>query len=103
MDGLSPVSNGLSPVIKEDLNTKSKDIGDTGDKLGYIMKDKEYVSDNKGNININNSCINYPKASDSRIEHNHLFYYLTEHPKFQNIYLEVIESHLILAKDHQRL
>ena len=69
-----PVSNELSLVIKEDLSTKSKDIGgigDTGDKLGYITKYKEYVSDNKGNININNSCINCPKASDSRIEHNH--------------------------------
>ncbi len=34
----------------QDLSTKSiisGDTGDTGDKLGYVMEDKEDVSDNR--------------------------------------------------------
>ena len=63
-----------------------------------IMEDKEEGSDNSSKVN--NKC-NCPVPSDSRIQYNHLFYYYIEHPKFQNIYIEVIEGHLILATDHK--
>lgn len=63
------------------------------------MEDEEDVSENSANSNTNNSCVNCLKSSDSRIMHNHPFYHCKEHPKFENIYLEVIESQLILAKD----
>jgi hypothetical protein len=102
LDSLSPVSNELSPEEEEALSTNSLNSGDagyTGDKLGYIMEDIDEESDNS--ININNKCINCPKPSDSRIEYNHPFYYCKDHSNFQNIHLEVIESHLILAKDHK--
>lgn len=83
------------------LSTKSLNSGDTGDKSGYVIEEKD-----KENNNIeyspSNTCINCPKPTDSRIVHNHPFYYCIEHPKFQNINLEVIESHLILAKDHKK-
>jgi hypothetical protein len=39
---------------------------------------------------------------DPRIVHNHPFYYCIDHPKFHDIHLEVIESHLIIAKDHKK-
>ncbi|MGN6346421.1 MAG: hypothetical protein ACTHKC_10400 [Candidatus Nitrosocosmicus sp.] len=52
---------------------------------------------------LSNQCINCPKLSDPRIGHKHPFYYCKEHPKFQNINLEVIERHLILTKDHKKI
>jgi hypothetical protein len=97
-DVLSPVSKSPSPEVKDIINTNSLNSGDTGDKSDYIIGDKDKVCD-KGSI-INNTCINCPKISDSRIRQNHPFYYCKGHPKFQNIHLEVIKSHLILAKDH---
>jgi len=64
------------------------------------MEDEEDVFENSANSNTNNSCVNcLKKSSDSRIMHNHPFFHCKEHPKFENIHLEVIESHLILAKD----
>jgi hypothetical protein len=65
------------------------------------MKNKDKVSEiNLGAIN--NSCINCPKSSNTKIDHNHPFYYCKEHPKFLNINLEVIENHLMFANDHKK-
>lgn len=66
------------------------------------MEGKEDVSDNgRSSSNRNNTCINCLIPSDPRIKHNHPFYYCKEHPQVQNIHLEVIESHLILANYHK--
>jgi hypothetical protein len=64
------------------------------------MEDKKEVI-NSHTSSLSNQCINCKKPSDSRIKHSHPFYCCKEHPKFENIYLEVIESHIILAKDHK--
>jgi hypothetical protein len=61
-------------------------------------KDKEF---NNHNNSINSQCVKCPIPSDTRIAHSHPFYYCKDHPKFENIHLEVIESHLILANDHK--
>src|SRR6476659_5616131 len=104
LNSLSPDSDKLSPEENKNLSTKSSnsgDIGHTGDKLGYPMEDKDDVSDNKSNSNINNTCINCPIPSDPRIKHDHPFYYCIEHPKFINTHLETMEHHLKFSKDHK--
>ena len=53
------------------------------------------------NNSINTSCI-ITKHLDLRIGHNYPFYHYKEHPEYPNIHLEVIESHLILSKDHKK-
>ena len=109
MDSLSLVSNNLSPVLDElspeenrDLTMDSNNSGDTGDKSAHIIEDKDSICENESNSNIYNAWGNCPKPLDSRIIHNYPFYYCKDHPKFENINLEVIESHLILAKDHKK-
>jgi hypothetical protein len=78
LDSLSPDSKKLSP------------------------EDKEDVSNNKSISNACNTCVECTMPSDPRNVHRHSFYYCTEHPKFQNIHIEVIEGHLILASDHKK-
>ncbi|MGN6346797.1 MAG: hypothetical protein ACTHME_03755 [Candidatus Nitrosocosmicus sp.] len=106
-DSLSPVLNKLSPEENQDLSTNSINSGDTGYtgyKMEYSLDNEDHFSDFDGESdNINSQCINCPKSSDPRIKHNHPFYYCIEHPRFLNINLEVIESHLILAKDHKKI
>ncbi len=63
------------------------------------MKEKNDVSDTSSS-NSNGTCIDCKISSDSRIRHNHPFYYCIEHPEFQNIYLETIEHHLLYHTDH---
>jgi hypothetical protein len=99
------VSDNLSPNQNQDLSTKSNNSGDTGytgDKLGYIMDDKKYVSGNRSNNNSNNVCIKYLKPSDLMIIHKHPFYYCIEHPDFKNINLDTIEHHLLYHTDHKK-
>ena len=51
------------------------------------MEGKDDVFDSSDNSsNTSNTCINCPKPSDSRIGHNHPFYYFKEHPKFQCLF-----------------
>ena len=76
--------------------------GYTGDSSSYIMEGKEDVSENRGNNNTDNTCINCPKPSDSRIKHDHPFYYCIEHLDFKNIHMETIEHHLEFSRDHQK-
>ena len=66
------------------------------------MEGKDDDSNNSRSSSINNTYINCPTPSDPRIGHSHPFYYCKVYPKFHNIHLEVIESHLILAKDRKR-
>jgi hypothetical protein len=104
LDVLSPVLNKLSPEEKEDLSTKSNNsgyTGHTGDKSGYVMEDKDKEDNNHSDNTISKNC-NCQAPVDSRIGPNHPFYYCTEHSKFENIHLEVIENHLILAMDHKK-
>ena len=89
--------------LSTDLLNSGDNLSETGDKSGYISEDKNKVSINYSDNHISNKCINCSIPSDTRIIHNHPFYYCKEHPKFQNIHLEVIESNLILAKDHKTL
>ncbi len=101
-DSLSPVSNKLSPEEYHDLSTKSDDSGDTGNKSDNIVENTDVREINNYNDNnIHKNC-NCPYPSDPRIKYNHPFYYCKEHPEFENIYLKVIENHLILAKDHKK-
>ena len=104
-DSLSPEKELLSPEDIEDLSTKPNNSGDNrdnGDKSRYTMEDADREVNNYAD-RFKGQCIKCPKPSDPRIKHNHPFYYCVEHPKFENINLEVIESHLILAKDHNTL
>jgi len=85
LDSLSPVSSKLSPEDSIESSTKSNNSGDTGhtgDKSAYIKDMDE--DNNRSDSNISKKC-NCPKPLDSRIVHNHPFYYCIEHPKFQNI------------------
>ena len=93
---LSP-ENGGKNMHK---NYVSGDIGYTGDKSAYIMEDDDKESNNRCYGTISKNC-NCQVSKDPRIGHNHPLHYCKEHPKFENIHLEVIESHLILAKDHK--
>jgi len=88
----------------QDLSTKSNNSGDTGytgDKLSYIIEEKTDFLNNTSD-SASNICINCSMPTDSRIGYNHPFYYCKGHPKVQNIHLEVIESHHILAKNHYK-
>jgi hypothetical protein len=74
--------------------------GVTGDNSEYIIEDNDKDDIGYDNSNINKNC-NCQDPPDPRIGLNHPFYYCIDHPKFQNVNLEVIENHLILAKDHK--
>jgi hypothetical protein len=62
----------------------------------------EGKDESSNNSSINNTYVNCPIPSESRIGHNHPFYHCKEHPEYHNIHLKVIENHLILSKDHKK-
>jgi hypothetical protein len=102
-DKLSPEKDKLSPEDKEYLSTKldkSGDNGDNGDKSGYAMVDADREGNNCSDNHTYKNC-NCQYSTDSRIVHNHPFYFCIEHPRFENINYEVIQHHMQYSKVHQ--
>ena len=62
----------------------------------------EGKDESSNNSSINNTCVNCPIPSESRMVHNHSFYHCKEHPEYPNIHLKVIESSRILSKDNSK-
>ncbi|HEY6534808.1 MAG TPA: hypothetical protein VIY08_03220 [Candidatus Nitrosocosmicus sp.] len=97
---MSGISGIIGFVLGSSISSGDNSF-ETRDKSEQIMENTD--ESNNHISSLSNQCINCPKPTDTRIMHNHPFYYCIEHPKFENIHLEVIESHLILAKDHKSI
>jgi hypothetical protein len=96
-DSLTPVSNNLSPADKQELSTNSiiPEMYNIQEKTDNIVEDNYKEDNNRRDSTISKNC-NCSNTKGPRIQ---LKYpsITAWHPNFQNIHLEVIESHLILA------